>query len=76
MNIWNYLNEKPLNHVICSKNKKQEKELIMKKVFFSIVFTLAILVSLMVVFSAGVSADPGHGPDGYSGFGKGERYSP
>ena len=39
----------------------------MKKVFFSIVFTLAILVGLMVAFSTGVSADQGRGFDGYSG---------
>ena len=43
----------------------------MKKVFFSIVFTLAILVSLMVVFSAGVSADSGSRTGWVFGFGKG-----
>ena len=41
----------------------------MKKVFLSIVFTLAILVGLMAAFSTGVSADPGHGFDGYPGNG-------
>ena len=43
----------------------------MKKLLFSIVFTLAILIGLMVAFSTGVSADPGHGFDGYPGSGNG-----
>ena len=43
----------------------------MKKLFLSIVFTLAILIGLMAAFSTGVSADPGHGFDGYPGPGNG-----
>ena len=43
----------------------------MKKIFLSVVFTLAILIGLMAAFSSGVSADEGHGFDGYSGPGNG-----
>jgi len=43
----------------------------MKKIFLSVVFTLAILIGLMAAFSSGVSADQGHGFDGYSGPGDG-----
>jgi 6-phosphogluconolactonase len=43
----------------------------MKKIFLSIVFTLAILIGLTAAFSTGVSADPGHGFDGFSGPGNG-----
>ena len=43
----------------------------MKKLFLSIVFTLAILIGLTAAFSTGVSADPGHGFDGYPGSGNG-----
>jgi len=43
----------------------------MKKIFLSVVFTLAILIGLVAAFSSGVSADQGHGFDGYSGPGDG-----
>jgi 6-phosphogluconolactonase len=43
----------------------------MKKIFLSIVFTLAILIGLTAAFSTGVLADQGHGFDGYSGPGNG-----
>jgi len=59
-----------LNHIIGSVNKKI-KGVKMKKIFLSVVFTLAILIGLMAAFSSGVSADQGHGFDGYSGPGDG-----
>jgi 6-phosphogluconolactonase (cycloisomerase 2 family) len=59
-----------LNHIIGSVNKKI-KGVKMKKIFLSVVFTLAILIGLVAAFSSGVSADQGHGFDGYSGPGDG-----
>jgi 6-phosphogluconolactonase (cycloisomerase 2 family) len=59
-----------LNHILGSVNKKI-KGVKMKKIFLSVVFTLAILIGLMAAFSSGVSADQGHGFDGYSGPGDG-----
>jgi 6-phosphogluconolactonase (cycloisomerase 2 family) len=59
-----------LNHILGSVNKKI-KGVKMKKIFLSVVFTLAILIGLVAAFSSGVSADQGHGFDGYSGPGDG-----